>query len=369
MRSGEASNIHSFKNNNSPVINALIKCGFGKAYVARNADLQEHGLSETEAVQHFLEFGHRERRVGGMPAPGAITELLQATVNDANRGELLRAVAASALQLAGETNDGVQSLADELVAALSIGNASPYVIFGDSHSTLYFRPVTIEGHYLVPIRIVCSGGSALGLANPNSKSGYRRQLLEWINTHLPIIESGIPFFFKFGQVDAEFVSVFDRIRKNEKEFISSSFESFSSKSADAYFSFLNDVSQIIPKSQIHVCSIFPPTLSDACWSQGYVNAHIGFLEGDRGLEELEEGIRLLDKPSYKTRVSLHSSYNAAIRNRCACAGYIYVDDFTPLLDRDGLVQHQYLINHNGSDHHFKHESIANHITSTIIKYI
>src|SRR6185437_11761165 len=48
----------------------------------------------------------------------------------------------------------------------------PFLLVGDSHSNLYRRSSVRATEWLTPIHVLCSAGSAQGLVNPASRSGY-----------------------------------------------------------------------------------------------------------------------------------------------------------------------------------------------------
>jgi hypothetical protein len=337
------------------LVQAVEACGFdAAAYLAANPDVK---ADPGTATWHFLAHGYCESR----HAPGGelfqgLTELLACPVD--NRDYLKQLCSALYLaQLRQQKNlKELWSLADPAVIdrIRALGGA-PYFIVGDSHSQLYARGNVIsDGTWLAPLHLFCPGGSAIGLVNDNSRSLYRKRLLRWAHSAAPIIAGGVPVFLKFGQVDAEFVWAYRRIRDRERAFSMSGYKAFVLESVDAYGRFLRRLRQRIDPAQLRICSIFPPVLSDEAWAKGYVNAHIGRLEGDRDLEALSKSVRELEIPGLATRTLMHDLYNGQLKQLCASHGLRYVDDFEPFLGLSGLVDPSYIPYGKGQDHHVDH---------------
>jgi hypothetical protein len=152
----------------------------------------------------------------------------------------------------------------------------PYVLIGDSHSSLYRRSGVASDQWLAPMHALCIGGSALGLKNPASTSGYGsliKRFIAQIEAVAPI-GSGLPIVFQFGQVDTEFVFNFRRIRGGQRAFDMPAFASFCQESVQAYLSFLTDVFRQDQRGNVSILSILPPSLSDQALIDGYVNGRI-----------------------------------------------------------------------------------------------
>jgi hypothetical protein len=73
------------------------------------------------------------------------------------------------------------------------------------------------------------------------------------------------------------VFVFKRIETGHHWFEPEAFDQFCRRSVFSYVGFLNDH---FKHHNVAVASIFPPTLSDEAWREGYVNAHIAATEGE-----------------------------------------------------------------------------------------
>ena len=238
-------------------------------------------------------------------------------------------------------------------------------IIGDSHSNLYRRDTKKDDAWLAPIPLLCSAGSALGLARPGSRSGYGQKILAWADALAKQPASAAPVFLKFGQVDVEFVWNFQRIRAAETAFSLQHFDDFAQQTARSYLGFVASLAERIGKVRLRVCAVFPPALADAAWAEGYVNGHVGALEGDRSKQELEAGIRTLEIPDLRMRTILHMIFNSYLRAGCLRMGVVFVDDFHPLLGADGVLDPAYIPHSKGRDHHLDHAAVHAAIAQVI----
>jgi hypothetical protein len=354
-------------------IAAVKNTGFDEAeYLATYGDLQRAGLQADGALFHFLTTGHKEARrlPGGAPMQG-IDRLLDLQVRNTS---YLRLIAQRLIgeQLAKkEHKDTLWHNTDQrLIDTLRRTGAVPYFVIGDSHSALYMRHIFHENHWLVPLHMLCSGGSAMGLGNERSRSNYRHRLLTWAGQASAIGPNfDIPIFLKFGQVDAEFVWIYRRIREGQTHHSTESFEAFAIESISKFAGVIDNLQEHLPKNVIRVCSIFPPILSDGAWRNGYVNAHIGFLEGDRGPAELRAAVRNLEIPDLTTRTHLHTLYNAELQRMCARRGIIFVNDFAPMISPGGAISADYAKGHSGEEHHLSFHAITPVISQLIRTFI
>jgi hypothetical protein len=206
--------------------------------------------------------------------------------------------------------------------------------------------------WLAPIHILCSGGSARGLANPDSRSNYRTFLLRWAKHGAGRwTRSGVPVFLMFSQVDVEFVWILRRIRERQYSHIASEFERYSQESVQAYESFLRELCGWLDPACLRICAIYPPTLSDGSWAKGYLNAHIGYLEGDREIDALAQETSKLQVPDLASRCQMHAEHNERLRQMCADNRLTYIDSFRPFVDASGLVEARFYADHKGEDHH------------------
>jgi hypothetical protein len=352
----------------------IVAGGFdGYEYVGLWPDL--HDLPPSDALLHLLSDGFRRKRFPP-PDPHPLVRRRELGDSLAALGELpglrasyLRHLAFHlfACQVRDWRENSQKLLAGydlgALCRKLRAGGGIPHVVIGDSHAHLMVRAAFFEKFWLAPLPILCMGASAMGLGSERSRSNYGPQLLHWSAT-LPTIGFDAPVLLKFGQVDAEFVWILRRIRDGIRDFSVDQFRDFAVQSTGRYFAFIDALKVHLAPPLIRVCSLFPPTLSDEAWAQGYVNAHIGFLEGDRELAELAAATRDLEVPDLAMRTQLHALYNAELERLCRERSVAYVDCFTPFLGGDGLVEPS-MFSHGGTDHHLGHQETSS-LTGDII---
>ena len=338
----------------------LASAGFDPdAYLRDNPDLGRAGLAAADAPNHFLRFGYAEnRRIVVQPLPAGLDAFHPCVAPDAAyRARLCQAVYASQCRMAESAPYLWTGETEALDRFFAQTNAVPFYVIGDSHSNLYNRHAMQDGGWLAPVPLLCSAGSAMGLARPKSRSGYGQKILAWAESNAKQQAASRPVFLKFGQVDVEFVWNFQRIRSAETAFSLQSFDSFAQATARSYLGFVGALADKIDKSRLRVCAIFPPALGDAVWAEGYVNGHVGVLEGDRSKEALEAGIRTLEIPDLRTRKILHTIFNSYLRAGCLQAGVAFVDDFHPFLDATGVLDPAFVPHSKGRDHHLDHGAV------------
>ncbi len=344
------------------LMEALAACGFTPAgYLAMHDDLIGRGMQENDALGHYFRFGlHEGRHIPVSPRIDDFLPLLRVPVTDGQaRRTLLFQFWTNQERVADETTDWDADITT-ISAALFDAGALPYVVLGDSHSHCYSKPMIHDDVLLAPIHLLCSGGSALGLANAKSRSGYGNAIRDFFSRQASQADrSVVRYLFKFGQVDAEFVSVFRRIQHGQARFAMADFERFARESVTRYEIFLGRVLEIFPHpDRIKVCGIFPPALADATWRTGYVNAHIAFLETGQQVESLAEAVRDLEIPDLLTRTHMHALYNGLLQVACARLGLAFINDFTPLLSGAGVVERAWTGGNQGNDHHLAPEALS-----------
>jgi hypothetical protein len=344
---------------------SLERCGFNAGnYVRANPDLQQLGDLNT-ATMHLIAGGLAEGRQFPIDLDlDGLNELVEL-----NLPPDFKVVAAATL-----VNNGIAPAARVWIRGANEQRsfwarlmpilkrmASPYLIIGDSHSGLY-RHVISSPRPLVPVHLLISACSAVGLGNRDSRSGAARRLA-------PLAEAigSVPAIFKFGQVDVEFVHAFKRIDAGQARFDPEEFDGFCRRSVGSYVGFLDDH---FSHAAVTLASIFPPTLSDEAWRQGYVNAHIADTESDRPLEELRASMKQLQVPTLFERTRHHAYYNEILRDHAGRSGFAFVDDFSPFIGADGVVDSRFLPTTGGRDHHLEKSPTAtilrNIISRTVI---
>lgn len=312
----------------------FLEAGFdADAYRALYADLR--GFTKKEAITHAVRHGMKEGRqfvFKGDP-PKIANIVVDAPLPKGSRDLLLWTMsrALSALH--------VFALAEKL-------GLTPLLIVGDSHSNLYFTSNAVKCGAL-PILLLCTGGSARGLSNPKSRSGYGLKIARFLAdfdrelTHSCIL-------FKFGQVDVEFVFNFHRVQTGKTTFSLADFHRFRDETIRRYMDFLGGFAK---RESFAVASIFPPALGDAHLVDGYLNEHVARLESDDAPDALKEKLRALETPDLRQRTRLHNDFNMKLRDACAVQGLIYCDDFSPFLSWNGLLARKFNVRTQGADHH------------------
>jgi hypothetical protein len=239
----------------------------------------------------------------------------------------------------------------ERLRGLMRNGAAPYAVIGDSHGRLLARRSRGPGgRWLLPLWWLETGASARGLGRAGAQSGAGARVRTAIDTALAVAEA-TPLLLKFGQVDIEFVQVFKRLESGDHAFEPARFQAFVNETVARYMAFLVDAVAPADRARAHLCSLFPPTLSDAAWRTGYINAHIVELHGSAGRESLASRLADLDIPDMAPRTALHADFNTGLSSAAHAEGFGFSDDFTPFLGAAGVVDSRWLGPAGGLDHH------------------
>lgn len=339
------------------LLEALQFAGFRpEAYWDANADLHPHLHRDqpTELLRHFVEFGVAEQRFCAVDLDLTGLRSLRQVANGTDDPTF--ALQAMSLLVNNAVTDlDVTAQIDQhwaLVEQLSTEfGAVPYVLIGDSHSISY-RCIGVQGtSWLLPVHLNCTAGSALGLLNPASRSGYGPRIASFAEAFYTLSGSEIiPMLWKFGQVDAEFVHIYKRAEQGEVEFSFPAFESFAKRSVEAFAGFLTQVIPHHRRASSVVVSVFPPALADATWSHGYANAHVSVLESTLSYDELVSRVQGLEIASLPVRTAMHRRYDELLKDATASIGVSFADDFDQFLGADGLVDPRFVQDH-GRNHH------------------
>lgn len=227
----------------------------------------------------------------------------------------------------------------------------PALICGDSHSAFYMRPEMIAAG-VFPLHAFCSGGSAAGLVNQNSKSQYGQHIRRFFEMRdYESLKRFRFFLFKFGQVDLEFVYTYRRMTSGSTRPDMADYIDFADVAASKYVAFLDSLI-IRSDAPLVACSVFPPSLLNSNIVQGYANAHIAFLENQADATALSEGLASLQYNSLEERTEVHRAFNTRLAQECAQRDIVFFDDFSPFIDpTTGTVDLRYIEIGNGTDHH------------------
>ena len=226
---------------------------------------------------------------------------------------------------------------------------APYLVIGDSHSLCSCIVGGSVRHPAIPIHILCTAGSAAGLDNPSSRSGYGSEL-SCLAAALRELGGGTPpILLQFGQVDIEFVSVYQRISRAESVFDRPRFDAFCDRTVEAYGSFLSEAFHGVGTP--HVLSIFPPALADEAWAEGYNNAHVSRLEARCDADEMTAMIRAINIPTLAERTVLHRRFNERLAAMCRERSLIFEDLYDSFIGPGGTIATRFNRSSRGRDHH------------------
>jgi len=348
---------------------ALYATGFSAdVYRRAHKDLLAKCPDADSALTHFFRHGVPERRRFPIDlAAGPVRILHQLPV--ARPEYVMSLLAALTNAYTGTVHDPFDETVPQRLAVLTelrcIG-CRPFLLVGDSHSNLYRRSSVRATEWLTPIHVLCSAGSAQGLVNPASLSGYGDRIRRLIARLEDIPEAAsLPIMLQFGQVDAEFVYTFRRVRDHRDIFHMDDWETFCCRSVDSYISFLCEVFHDSRRSDVVILSIFPPSLSDEKWAEGYINGHILSLEGPGNAEVMSRAIRQIEMPNLKTRTAMHAYYNTQLRAACVRHGFHFADGFSPFLGPGAVLAPSFVPTTKGLDHHLEFHPTA-HPTQAIL---
>jgi hypothetical protein len=330
----------------SRLATSLLQAGFDTSgYLQRNPDLVALGTDPQTISEHYARFGVFEGRASsGMLRHDAVRDLVQDT---AGRQLAAALVLDDCSRVAADWDPQTFNQVAQKWGGLG---ATPILVIGDSHAEAYRCIAIDETHWIVPIVLTCRAGSAQGLMNPASRSGYGQRIRSFLATAV-----ALPTVWKFGQVDTEFVWTHKWVRQVEQggsvAFDRAAYGSFAETMVDRYVQFLTDVVPSSARVRHYVASIFPPTLSDAHVAAGYANAHVHSLESDKPLNEFHQQVMQLEIPALDTRTNLHSE-TTDLMLRCAGeAGFQTLRDDLPMLGSHGLAAEELTVIGQGSDHH------------------
>ncbi|WP_147048991.1 hypothetical protein [Methylobacterium gnaphalii] len=222
----------------------------------------------------------------------------------------------------------------------------PYLLVGDSHSAICRINGSSPVRPIIPVHLACTAGSAIGLANPRSRSGYGDRLNALAGAIRKSGEGrGLPTLLQFGQVDIEFVFTYRRIAAKRARFDRDEYDEFCHRVAASYGGFLDTCFDI--PGPVRLLSVLPPALSDAAWAEGYVDSHVEVVEEGFG----PEAVRSLQIPSWAERTALHVAFNDRLAALCADRQMTFVDLCRCLLAGRPVVDEALITLSGGRDHH------------------
>jgi hypothetical protein len=318
------------------VLAALVRaCGFDAAgYLRESVDLRAAGFDAVAALAHFLAHGFDEQR---QPVCGVVGDGL-AGLGGLEPGYARRLVRSLYFGQLRNPRSGERLWAGAdrgLIAVLRRHGGVPYFVIGDSHSNHYVQRAARGEAWLAAMPLVCAG--ALGRAQSREPFGPR--ILRWAATAGGL---DVPVFLKFGGIDAELLWVRARLRARARDFPLDAYAAYATEAVARYARFLEVLGGLIGFGVLRVCAVFPSAVVDAAWAAAFL--------GTFRDEGLAEAVREAAIPDLRGRTVLRGMYNAALRTMCAAKGWVFVDDFSPLLGADGVLDARYFQAAGGSVH-------------------
>jgi hypothetical protein len=334
----------------------LLRAGFSiEAYRHSDDDPHLKRLNDTDVLWHFLRHGLDERRRAPLTLDrDAFVALARLPLGDrAFRAKLLSSLGSHLLDGVGHPFG--QAFAERWPTVLTLigEGARPYFLAGDSHSNQYNLTGDRNGEWLLPLHLLCTAGSASGLANPRSASGYGGHLRQAVREigSLPNARE-LPFLMQFGQVDLEFVHHYQRARNGERALKLHDYRAFCAATVKSYMDFATRLFRPRQRANVFFVSVFPPVLSDAALKRGYLNEDIAQREGAGPPEELRQALLALEFADLTQRTRIHAEFNLLLRESCTRHGFGFVDGFTPFLGPNGLAHPEYVDpDKSGAEHH------------------
>lgn len=220
----------------------------------------------------------------------------------------------------------------------------PMLVIGDSHSLIYRQTaVGPRGRLTIPLQMTCGGGSATGLSNRNSRSGYGAQIRK---TALALDEarsSGSPpvnVLFTFGQVDVEFVHTYRRLRDKRHAFDEARFDAFCSDVVERYVDWVSTLGL----GNAVLVGINPPCLDDDFIREGYILQMRSYLSSNivdgeaAAFDALVADVHLLELPCKARRTAQHRRFNDFLRETAERRGLFYIDRFSTMVGDNGSIK-------------------------------
>ena len=167
------------------------------------------------------------------------------------------------------------------------------LIVGDSHTNfLQFENSS---------QLLCSAGSAKGLNNPNSTSGYNNLIINHVKhnnyKHL---------FFLFGGVDVDFSFIHNLLKNPELNY-----KKFNVHIIDNYLEFITN--NFRDKSVV-ILSVGLPVLDDAHLKTGLLNGHVNTLESIN-VSTFKNDLLHVDLPNILKRTEITLHFNQILKTQ------------------------------------------------------
>lgn len=222
-------------------------------------------------------------------------------------------------------------------------------LFGDSHIDSISNPKIIHRQF--------TASSAMGLNKKNSVSKYHDKVIQELTTIHHRHNSHDKVFFKFGQVDTDFVYYIKLSNNHDLKF-----HDFAIDSVNKYFNFIHNW---VDRKKLSVISIYPPFINDNLFRQSLHNLH--FMD-NHFINDIKNKLTNITLPDITERTKNNEFYNYLLKQKCQEYNIPFIDVFYLLID-DSTKITKYLNNHN--DHHLFHQEgkrIVNDVINQYIKY-
>jgi hypothetical protein len=328
-------------------------CGFDEnAYLANHADLQSAGFDAPQALHHFLAQGYAQNRnvtcgvlPDGLDGIRALAPLSRDYIGGLFRGLFFGQ--ARNPRMADRLWTGIDPRTIECLRAMG---GRPYVVIGDSHANHYLRRTSLDERWLAALPMVCIGGTAMWLADENSRTGFGGRVLRWACVAAePGRRFDLPVFLKFGGIDAEFLWMRMRVRRGAYRFSIAEFDDFARESVFRYGCFLDALTEVMDRGLLRICAAYPAVFDDAHWADGFLGVH---RPADRA--NLAHELAKTEVPDRSTRTQLRRIYNNYLKYMCRQKSLAFADDFSPFLDPNGDTDERCYTPHQGRDWHMSY---------------
>ena len=233
-----------------------------------------------------------------------------------------------------------------------IGN--PIVFIGDSHTRVFRQTVTDRGSIIIPLNLLCGGGSAIGLPNMTSRSGYGARIKAAMGAITSAAERTlmrVPVCLKFGQVDIEFVHTFRRAQRMEETPSTQKFEDFCDQVITAYVIWVAQ----FKLRDIHILGVNPPCIKDAyvheaynIQARTYVNGGVADAANGTQLDDILAGFDTLKFPNQRERTKNSKLFNTKLKSECNEHAINYVCNFDDFIGTDGCIEPKYACASDGT---------------------
>lgn len=204
------------------------------------------------------------------------------------------------------------------------------IIIGDSHSL----NLSVDAK-----RISCTAGSAKGLNNPHSISGYGNQIMEEFKQN-----KYDNAFFMMGQVDCDFCFI-HKLSEN----INLDYKDFNKKVIESYLEFIEKIKKLTNETNIVVCSIGLPTIDDIHFKKFCINTKI-LINFEQIKEDNIKAILNTNLPNITERTKINLHFNEILEEESQKRNICFLDitSFT-YDDKTKIIKEEYFVkNHHHS---------------------